>query len=241
MKLVNNLNVLIAILITTLTIGSASAAWIPLTNDPVSLESLIGTSLIVGDKEFSEFDMFAYATGGAIAPNSDSVFVQGGMDDSTGDYGLRFLLSASAGSEQIINATLQFKVAVLPGPRYENNFIKDISYYFTGASATDTGLVTSAETIWDGAFPDGEIIASLSLSKQQNDGGNSLIDSAEFAPVKAIWIQSKDISITGGTSPAGSAHLSEFYQFYSQVPEPATIGLLIAGVFLFNNKTKRKK
>ena len=236
MKLVNNLNVLIAILITTLTIGSASAAWIPLTNDPVSLESLIGTSLIVGDKEFSEFDMFAFATGGAIAPNSDSVFVQGGMDDSTGDYGLRFLLSAVAGSGQMVNTTLQFKVAILPEPRYENKFIKDISYHLTGASATDTGVVTSAETVWNAPFPDGEVIASLSVSKQEGDGGVNLLDSAEFAPVRKIWIQCKDISVSGGTSPTGSAHLSEFYQFYSQIPEPATIFLLGFGGFLLKRR-----
>ena len=54
------------------------------------------------------------------------------------------------------------------------------------------------------------------------------MDYAEFAPVKEIWIFSKDISIIGGTS--GSVHLSGLFQFYSQIiPEPATLLLLGLG------------
>ena len=213
-----------------LTVDSASAAWVPL-GDSVSLESLQETSLIVGDKEFSEFSLSAFATGGAITPEASTIFVQGGIDNTTGNYGLHFdSFSWSAASGQIINANLKFKVAILSGPQYENYFIKDVSFYLTGVSATDTGMVSSAETVWDAPFPDGKVIASLSVSKQKNDGGAYLIDSAEFAPVKEIWIHSKDISLVGGTGEGGSAHLSEFYQYYSQIPEPATTLILLSGM-----------
>jgi hypothetical protein len=174
---------------------------------------------------FSEIYVFGSATGGAIKPDANSISVQGGYDNVTGDYGLWFLLSCNAFSGQTVNATLNFKISVLPG--YDNYFIKDVEMYITGASATGSGGVNIGETVWDAPFPGGNVIASLSCSKDANDGGAYLVDYDEFAPVKEIWIFSKDISITGGTD--GSAHLSGFCQFYSQVPEPATIGLLCLG------------
>jgi len=217
--------------------GAASAAWVPLTGDPVSMSSLLGESLIVGDKEFSEFDFFGSSGGGAIAPNPDSVFLQGGRNDATGDYGLRFLLSWSAASDQWLNVTLNFKVSILPG--YDDYFITDVAMYLTGASAADTGLVSVAETVWDTPFGPGGSIASLSCFKQEGDGGDYLVDYAEFEPLKEIWIQSKDISITGGTGPGGAAHISEFFQFYSQIPEPATFMLLgLGGLLTLARKDK---
>jgi hypothetical protein len=126
-------------------------------------------------------------------------------------------------------------LSVLPG--YDNYFIKDIEMDITGSSATGTGGVNVGETVWDAPFPGGNIIASLSCSKQADDGGAYLVDYAEFAPLKEIWIFSKDISITGGTN--GSAHLSGLFQFYSQIPEPATLVLLgTAGIWIFTRKKR---
>ncbi len=92
-------------------------------------------------------------------------------------------------------------------------FIKDVWMDITGAQATGTGLVSDGENVWD-EFPGGDSIASLSCSKQYGDGGAYLVDYGEFTPLKTIWIQSKDVAVTGGTN--GSAHLAEFYQFYSR-------------------------
>lgn len=223
-------------LVSALLATAASADWEPITGDPVSISSLQDGALVFGDKKLSEIDVFGIGTGGAIAPDATSVYVQGGRDDVTGDYGLRFLLSWNAGSNQTVNATLNFKVSVLPD--YEEYYIDDIWLILTGASATDTGVVNAAETVWD-AFASGNIIASLSCSKQYNDGGAYLTDYAEFGPLKEIWIRSKDISITGGTGTGGAAHLSEFFQFYSQVPEPATITLLgLAGVIMVRKRRR---
>lgn len=215
---------------------AASAAWVPLT-DSVPLSSLEGGSLIFGDKELSEINLFGFGTGGAIDPDTDSVFVQGGQNSVTGDYGLKFNFSWSAISNQIVNTTLSFKVSILPG--FDEYFISDVWLILTGASATGTGGVHVGETVWDAPFfdPEGNIIASLSCSKQDGDSGAYLVDYDDFAPLKEIWIQSKDISVTGGTD--GTAHLSEFYQFYSQIPEPATLVLLgVGGLWIV---TRRKR
>jgi hypothetical protein len=226
--------VILGCLVIALLATAASAVWVPLTGEPVSLHSLEGKSLLFGDKELSEIDIFGIGIGGTIAPDACSVFVQGGYDDVTGDYGLRFNLSWSAISNQTVNATLSFKISILPG---YDEYIKDVWLDITGASANGTGGVHLGETVRDAPFSGGNVIASLSCSKQDNDGGAYLLDYAEFAPLKEIWIFSKDVSITGGTS--GAAHLSEFFQFYSQVPEPATITLLgLAGAIVLRRRRR---
>jgi len=229
--------VILGCLVSALLATAASAVWEPLT-DRVTLSSLQGGgSLVFGDKEISEFELFGFGAEGALDPNPDKMFVQGGWDTSSGDYGLRFNFSWVAGSYQTVNATLSFKVSILP--EYDDRFIKDVSMYLTGAGATGTGMVSVVETVWDASFPEGNVIASLSCSKQDDDGGAYLVDSAEFAPLKEIWIFSKDISITGGTS--GTGHLSEFFQYYSQIPEPATVVLLGLGALgLIRRKQSRE-
>jgi hypothetical protein len=229
----------ILILLTAIFIATAaSAAWVPLTGNPVSISSLQGNPFIFGDKKVSNINLFGNGTGGAITPSADSVFIQGGQDTTTGDYGLRFVLSWAAFSNQTINADIQFKVSVLPG--YDNYYIKDVQMDISSSSATGTGGVAIGETVRTAPLPGGDVIASLSCSKSANDRGAFLKDSDVFTPVKEIWIWSKDVSITGGTEC--SAHLSEFYQFYSQtqVPEPATIALLTIGALALLKRKSRK-
>jgi len=233
-KIMKSSRVILSCLISIVLTSAASAAWISLT-DPVPLSSLEGGSLTFDDKEFSGFDLISYSSGGAITPNFDETSVQVVQDVATDDYGLRFVMfSWAAGSGQTVNVDLSFKVSILPD--YDDYYIKDVWMYLTGASATGTGVVNAAENVWD-AFPGGNIVASLSCSKQYDDGGVYLSDHAEFAPLKEIWIQTKDISITGGTD--GAAHLSEVFQFYSQIPEPATLVLLGAGGVWILSRKKR--
>ncbi len=209
---------------------SASAAWVSLTGNPVPISSLPDRTLTFADKKISDIELFGFGTYGAIDPNADSVFLQGGYDDVTGDYGLKFNLSWNAGPGQTVNVALDFKVSVRDG--YDANFIKDVSLDITGASANGTGVVNVGEDVRD-EF--NNPIVLLSCSAWQDSPAAYLIDYAEFTPLKAIWIHSKDISITGGVY--GSAHLSEFYQYYSQIPEPATLVLLgTAGIWIFTRK-----
>ncbi len=230
----NRSKVLLSCLVVIAMASGASASWISLT-DNVPLSSLDGGSLSFGDKEFSEFVLSGLASGGAVEPNLNQMTIQGVQDVATGDYGLRFdMHSWNAGSDQTVNVNLSFKASILPG--YDDYFIKDIWLYITGAGATGTGLVEAGENVWD-SFPGGTIVASLSCSKQDGDNGAYLADFAEFTPLKEIWIQTKYMSLTGGTG--GTAHLSEFFQFYSQIPEPATVVLLgIGGLVIMVRKRR---
>jgi hypothetical protein len=230
--MMKNSKIILSCLISIMLATAASAQWVPLT-DRVTLSSLQGKSLIFGDKEISEFDIFGFSDGGALAPNPDKMFVQGGKNSITGDCGLKFNFSWSAVSNQTVNATLSFKVSILPG---YDGYIKDVRMDLTGAGATGNGVVAATENVQNAG---GNVIASLSCSKQYGDGGAYLVDHAEFTPVREIWILSKDISVTSGTG-IGSAHISEFYQYYSQIPEPATLVLLgTAGIWSFTRKKRR--
>ena len=220
--------VLLSLSISILIAGSAQAAWVPI-GDLVPISSLPSEGLRVGDKLFTEFDVSPIAAGGAFAPSADSVFVRGGQNDETGDYGLQFRLAWIVGSEQLINANIDFKVSVLPG--YDPWFMEDAVLFLMSAGATGTGSVSANEIIYDSSFM-GNPLAALDVSREFGDGGSDLINHSQFeldnepAMVKEIWVETS-IIISGGT--AGTAQLSEVYMLYSQVPEPTTIILLGLG------------
>lgn len=229
--------VLLGSLIIIVLATTASADWKKIT-DPIPLISLPGGSLEVGDKEFSGFDLTIITVdGGAILSDPNAMTVQGVQaikDGVPGDYGLRFSgFGWSVGSNQAITVDLGFKVSILSDPDYDDYYIEDVWLYLTGAGAMGTGVLSAGENIWD-EFPNvTDPIASLYCSCDANNF--QLSDSAVFDPVKEIYIQTKHISLSGGTN--GTAHFSEFFQFYSQVPEPATFVLLgSAGIWIFTRK-----
>jgi hypothetical protein len=221
----------------------ASANWSSLTGEPQSLSSLLGQSLVVGDKVFSDFDMFGMPPqGGAIGADPDFVFVQGGQDDITGDYGLRLLMNWNAASGQTVNATLSFTVAILDDPEWANQYLKDVTMMLPGASATGEGVVNASETVWDGPIsPTSGLLAALYCSAEEGDEGAHLVAAYDWTEhdmdlVRQIWVR-KDLSITGGAE--GTAHLSEVFQFFSQVPEPATMAMLAVGALTLPRRRKR--
>jgi len=219
--------------------SSAQAAWVPLTGDFVSISSIPTGGLVVGDKIFSDFDVTAIAAGGAFAPSGDSLLVRGGQNDATGDYGLQFRLAWVVGSEQIINANIDFKVSIAPD--YEPWFMEDAVLFLMNAGATGTGSVSANEIIYDASFM-GNALAALDTSREYGDGGSDLIDHSQFVideePVlaKVIWAETS-IIISGGTG--GTAQLTEVFVLYSQVPEPTTILMLGLGALVLVRKRRQ--
>jgi hypothetical protein len=217
---------------------SASAQWTSLT-EPVTIGSLEGTSLIVGDKEFSGFNVDPpIVSGDPLISDPNFLTVQGVRWVEKDYYGLRFNgFSWNVGSNQAIAVNLSFKVSVRDEPEYEDFFIKDVWLKLTGAGATGTGVVSAGENVWD---PQGNPIASLTCSAQAGDNGAHLLASADFAPLKEIYIENKHLSVSGNAN--GTAYFGEFFQFYSQtqVPEPATVCLLSLGGLILLRKRRKK-
>ena len=220
--------VLLSLSISILLACSAQANWIPI-GDMVSVSSLPSEGLRVGDKLFSDFDVTGMADGGAHIPTPDSILVQGGQETITGDYGLQFRLAWTVGTEQIINANIDFKVSILP--EYDPWLMEDAVLFLMTAGATGTGVVSVSELIYDAPFL-GNCITALDTSREENDNGKDLIDRSEFCldlqPVltKEIWVET-GIIISGGD--AGTAQLTEVFMLYSQIPEPATVLLFGLG------------
>ena len=221
--------------------SSAQAAWVPLTGDFVSVSSLPTGGLEVGDKLFSGFEVTGIASGGPPTPSAVTVMVQGGQNDATGDYGLRFRLAWNAGSDDLINAGINFKVSILPG--YDPYYITDATLWLATASAAGTGLVQATENMFDSDFM-GRCVASLGASSEADDYGAFLMDSSLLCgpdgnptQMKEAWVRT-GVSVQGGSN--GSAGLHEVFMLYSQVPEPATIMMLGLGSLALLRIRKRR-
>ncbi len=222
--------------ISILLVSSAQAAWVPLTGEFVSISSIPTGGLEVGDKLFSEFEVTGIVSGGPPEPSAVTVLVQGGQNDATGDYGLRLRLAWNAGADQLINASLNFKVSILPD--YDPYFITDATLWPATASAAGTGLVQASENIYDADFM-GNSLTALAASAQDNDYGAFLMDSSYFvsnAQEKEIWVRT-GVTVQGGSE--GSAGLHEVFMLYSQVPEPATILMLGLGALALVRKRRQ--
>jgi hypothetical protein len=201
------------------TVSSTQAAWIPLTGAPVPVSSLPVGGLAVGDKLFTEFEVTGISAGGAPQPNSATVLVQGGQDEGTGDYGLRFRLAWNAGTDQfIINANINFKVSIISGyPRS----MEAATLWLSTCGATGTGSVQASENIYDADFLGNSVLA-LAASTQDDDYGALLLDRGNFvlhgnpAELKEIWVRT-GITVQGGTN--GTAGLNEVFTLFSQIPD----------------------
>lgn len=193
--------------------------------------------LQVGDKVFCNFSIVNYTDGAlAVAPGADSIQVTGVYID--GHYGIRFNAPWIAGEGAVVNSTISFQVAVAPSSEM---YISGNGFALTASNVgSEGGLISAVETVWD-AEP-GSLVAnrlsSLGLFDSADPSNQKLTDHQDFyvdgelAQLKYIWVK-KDITlIGGGVGEFAPTHLSEFTQTFSQVPEPASMGMLGSGVIV---------
>lgn len=210
----------------------ASAAFIELTPTH-SIQWIIdnGGSLRAGDKVFGDWNVVTTGSVGANAPDATEISVTGGYWDGgayDGEIGLRFNGGWSAGVNQIADSTIAFSVTV-----DDPMFIIDNTLYMSAFGAANGGMVSISENVYaEAPGPGVDSIAdkyvfydtsTVPATKKQTDH-------QEFGGAyKKIWI-TKDVVANGQVSAGGSAHLSEFYQSFSQMPEPGTICLMAFGI-----------
>jgi hypothetical protein len=178
----------------------------------------------VGDKLFSDFTVDCSDTVGVVPQGLYEIKVRG--VDVDGDYGLIFIGGWSAFSGQTCDSVITFKVTAAEG-----YFIKDNGLKLLGCDAEEGGSIIITENIFPGDPKTTQWIKRELVYCQTFSDGTELVkqeDHEVFTPLPEIWVV-KDVYVTGGIETGGVAHLSQFQQTFSQVPEPATLSLLALG------------
>ena len=218
----------------------ASGSIIADLNNPVSYSIADVTAaggIIVGDKLFDGFRVTTTSSSGTIAPGPDAIAVTG--IQIQGDYGLRFNGPWSAAAGQLADSTIKFRASIIEPWVSQGWVLKDNALWMTamGVSPTlDGGMVSVSENVY--AF-DPDLGFSQPIANKFvyyiNDNNNNLYDERDFADagglvqLPEVWVI-KDVVTNGGLPQGvGVAHLSEFFQTFSQVPEPGTFSLLVLG------------
>ena len=258
-QLVSGLVVLCAVVLAT---GPASAAIVwDFANPPAAPtldEVMQAGGIVVGDKLIVFSEVVTTKTQGTAAPEADAIKVTGvryaGMGPGGWEYGLKFNGGWSAGTDEVSDTTIHFSVEVIDPELTQGWLIEDnklsLSAFGTsdlppGTSANDGGIVSVSENIYakdpvlyQPNSPDNPSIANK-FAYYRTDTNKDLYDEAVFAPLPKIWVI-KDVAANGGDLDTGVAHLSEFYQVFSQVPEPSTL-LLIGGAVLGARIARRRR
>lgn len=206
--------------------------------------------IIVGDKLFDEFRVTTTTTANAIAPDASAIAVTGVK--ISGELGLRFNAGLSAWSVQAneyADTTIKFRVSITEPELLQGWVLTDNSLWMSAYATENNGLVSVSENIYaldpdkvPAGSPENKSIANKFVW-YIDDFKNKVYDHKDFmdmtdpdplnwTPLELveIWVI-KDVIANGGASiePPGVAHISEFYQTFSQIPEPGTVALLAAG------------
>ncbi|HUI07542.1 MAG TPA: PEP-CTERM sorting domain-containing protein [Verrucomicrobiae bacterium] len=220
--------------------GFVSSGFAQITNlslgDSIQLSQLTnGLSLQVGDKLFSDF-IFGYTDTDANAGNDlqSSMVLVSSLSNQIG-FGLEFQLPLEAVSNETKDVKLEFSVQVLNSA----NLISDAHLSFV-SSAIGLARADVSENIYTNGFG-GDSIATLNVGNPGNSADFS--PSAAFpVPQAKIWVEKDIITHAYGSGGDDSAHISIVDQTFSQVPEPSTLVLLVAGLIgllLVTRRTKR--
>jgi len=202
----------------------------PSGSDAYSILSVMDAGGIrVGNLVFSDFRVVSTASEGGSAGGAGHITVSGVLTE--GEYGLAFNGSWTALDGGVADTTIGFKVAA-----DEPWLLHDNSLWISGYGATNGGLVMVTENVYD-ADPRQEPSEADAVANKlvwySGPDDHQTYHHAEYeiggSPVSLseVWVV-KDIHVV--SAGAGStAGVSELYQSFSQVPEPATVGLLALG------------
>ena len=218
--------------------GAPIVASLDLT-DFHSLTDVIAQGIQVGDKLFDDFLFIPSGTQPTIVPNSDMIQVTGVFIN--GDYGLKFNGGWSAGGGQIAATSMTYSVTVLD-PQMQ---IDGMELWTSGVGVLGTdqdGRVTIIENLLptDPGLGYAPPLVPQIPEVYYHDGTDHVLQtSASIALRDKVWVLT-GVTVNGGYLATGSAQLHEFYQTFSQIPEPATLGLLgIGGLAVLVRRRKR--
>lgn len=182
---------------------------------------LTGGSVVCGDKTFSNFrDFSSVATGGAIAPTADEVFISPDASNcSTLSPGPGILIQSpnwNVNSGQSMDTAFSFDVTINPG-----------SYL----SMNDVELGLKSYALDNASIGDIHVTESV-VDSSNNSLANLLVDAAagptfdhhDLPGLYSFLSVHKDISLEGHVG--GSASLSTLTQNFSEIDEPGSLAIV---------------
>jgi len=180
----------------------------------------------IGDKSFTEWRVTTTTQGNGIAPQAGGISVTGVQ--ISGEYGMRFNGPWSASTGDLADTTIGFRVTA-----DDPWLICDNTLAVAAFGADKGGMASISENVY--AADPTKVFNSPVANKYVyyvNDTDYKAVDHKEFpSDYKDIWVV-KDVIVNGSTAVGATAHVSEFYQTFSQIPEPATLSLLVVGAVL---------
>ena len=218
--------------------GEAFAVIIAPVNDPnagFTLQQVIDAGGIrVGDKVFDQFTINTAKSENAIAPDAESITVYGVQVDLGGDLpetGLRFTGGWSAVGGQIADTVLAFGVTADEPFRIVDNTLWMDAYGASGGGSVAITENVFAEDPSQGFTPsvaDKHVFYFNRNEQQISDHQEFTDQQGQPVQLTQIWVI-KDVVVNGGAALEGGAALSQFWQTFSQIPEPGSLLLLGLG------------
>jgi len=183
--------------------------------------------IIIGDKFFDYFGVVTTNSIDAFAPDADTIKITAVY--ISGDYGFKVNGGWSAPAGQTSDSTINFRANILDEYVAHGYAFKDSKLWISAfglSNNTNAGAVSVSENIYPTPLKQGAIANEFAYYISETN--QQTLDSATFAPITQIWVV-KDVIAYGGIGTVGAVHLSEFYQTFSQVPEPGMLALLSFG------------
>jgi hypothetical protein len=200
------------------------------------------TGCEIGDKRFYNFQYLIVTAQNAVGITADNITVS---PDAVGDLGVVFGAGWGViGPGAVLDFQIQYAVTVYTG----TDSIIDAHLDLGGVNITGQGAISAAEDLCLGGTFDytqnsgnalgigcddlGETLLKSDPNGLAADFTNGYSDSVVFAPVKTVGAF-KDVfmtAITNGSQAVFSNMSQEWSQTTSQIPEPATYGMIGAGL-----------
>ena len=191
--------------------------------------------IIVFDKLFTDFTVVSTNSFGAAAPDENAIKVTGVYINSApvlNEWGLKFNGGWSAGAGMVADSTITFQVSIVEPYRTQGWVVVDNTLWMDAYGWAGNGFVSISENVYSADPRLGPAPQLVSPPKLVHSSAvfEDLVDQRDLtAPIQDFWVV-KDVIANGSVTPGDFAHLSQFYQTFSQVPEPATLAFLALGV-----------
>jgi len=222
----------------------SSAATFELLTPSYSIQDIInnyGGELRVADKVFSGWIVDTAKSVGANAPGADGITVVGGRwsgGSADGEIGLKITSHWAATTNQIATSTIIFKVTA--DSPWE---ISDNTLYMDAYGADNGGSAVVSENVYhEEPGPGVDSFADKSVYYYSSNGNKKQTAHLDYDPAdydSEIWV-AVAAGADGGLSPGGSANVDQFFVTFSQVPEPATIGVILLGGVMLSLRRRKQ-